>query len=219
MAESGQEKQVSIIADSRESRAGIAAKLAQFPGVTVTQKELSSGDYVIGESVAVERKDASDLILSVLSGHLFDQVARLKTEYDSVVVLIENDPYATRSAIEPEAIDGVLSWLTMLAGVQVIHSPSLTVTPRLLWRLALHVQHGLGYIPPIRAGKPNKISAIQEYLVAGLPGVGPAMAKKLLAHFSTPAALFSASAADLRAVKGVGEKTAITIIEALTHKS
>lgn len=52
------DKPVTIVVDSRESRAGTATRLAAIPGVTVIQKELPSGDYIIGEGVAVERKAA-----------------------------------------------------------------------------------------------------------------------------------------------------------------
>ena len=50
-------KPVTIVADSREARSGIASRLAKIPGVTLEQAELSSGDYLIGNGIAVECDD------------------------------------------------------------------------------------------------------------------------------------------------------------------
>jgi fanconi anemia group M protein len=198
------EKPVTLIADSREVRSGIAIKLGRFPGVTVVQQELSSGDYIIAEGFAVERKDANDFVLSVMQGRLFDQVARMQNEYPRTAVLIEGDPYGTRSAIAPEAVDGALSWLSLLSGVQVIFSPSVAVTPRLLWRMAIHATHGLGYEIPLRAAKPK--NAVAQYLVEGLPSVGPKTAQILLAHFGSPHAVFTATEEELLKVAGLGKR-------------
>lgn len=210
-------KPVTITADSREARAGIAQKLSLFPGVKVEQSELSSGDYLIGGGFAVERKDATDFVVSLMEGRLFDQLARMLNEHEKVVVLVEGNPYDTRSAIAPESVDGALSYLSLLSGASVVHSPSLGVTPRLLWRMAIHAQHGLGYEIPLRALKPKTPSSVGQYLVEGLPGVGPSMAKRLLAHFGSARAVFNADVEALCRVKGVGEKSALNIIAALSH--
>lgn len=209
------EKPVKIIADSRETRSGIAARLSRFPGVTVEQRELDVGDYILTDTAVVERKDYNDFCLSVMQGRLFEQVSKMETSFDQCIVLIEGDPYSTRSQIAPEAIDGALSWLSLLSGVQVIFSPSIAVTPRLLWRMAQHLTHGLGYTIPLRAAKPKAPSAIPQFLLEGLPGIGGSTAKALLQHFGTAGAVFSATEEDLLKVPGIGKKTAAGIVEAL----
>lgn len=209
-------KPVTIIADSRESRAGIATKLARIPGVTVTQAELSSGDYLIeGTGVAIERKAATDFVLSLMEGRLFDQMARMAIEHDRVVVLVEGDIYDTRSAITPEALDGALSYIALLSGATLIFSPSIARTPHILHRMALHLVHGLGYLIPSRTMKP-KGPAAALYLLEGLPSVGPKAAQVLLDHFGSPRAVFAATREQLMAVKGIGGKTADAIMAALS---
>lgn len=208
-------KPVTITADSRETRAGIALKLQAIPGVTLQQAELTSGDYLIGPGVAVERKAATDFVISLMEGRLFDQLARMAIEHEQAIILVEGNVYDTRSAISPEALDGALSYISLLSGASLIHSPSLARTPFILHRMALHVQHGLGYEVPIRAGKPKGPAAAQ-YLLEGLPGVGPKLAQVLLAHFGSPRAVFAATRDDLLQVKGVGPKSAESIITALS---
>lgn len=208
-------KPVTIVADSRETRAGIASKLLKIPGVTLEQAELTSGDYLLGNGVAVERKAAQDFVISLMEGRLFDQLARMAIEHERAVILVEGDIYATRSAITPEALDGALSYISLLSGASLIHSPSLARTPYLLHRMALHIQHGLGYEIPLRCNKPKGPAAAQ-YLLEGLPGVGPKLAKVLLSHFETPRAVFAATREELLQVKGVGPKSADAIVAALS---
>lgn len=212
-------KPVHIIVDTREERSGIAAKLERLPGVTIERQELSSGDYILAEGCAVERKSADDLIISVIDGRIFEQIARMQLEYQEVIVLIEGDPYQTRSAIAPEAIDGALSWLSLLAGVSVIQSPNVNVTPRILARMAIHKTHGLGYEVSLRAAKPKEKATLARYMVESLPSVGPSTAKTLLAHFNTPHAIFTASVEDLVQVKGIGKKTAETIFNSVRESA
>ncbi len=215
MADNAVIKPVTIVADSRETRSGIATKLARIPGVTVEQAELSSGDFLIGGGFAVERKAATDFIVSIMEGRLFDQMARMAIEHERVVVLVEGDIYDTRSSIAPEALDGAISYISLLSGASLIFSPSLARTPHILHRMALHATHGLGYEIPLRAGKPKGPAAAQD-LLEGLPTVGPKAAQALLAHFGSPRGVFSASREQLLSVKGIGPKSADAILAALS---
>ena len=208
-------KPVHIVVDSRESRSGIIHKLSAIHGVTVEQRELSSGDYIIGDGVVVERKDATDFVNSIFEGRLFEQLAKMSIEYERFAVLIEGDIYSTRSAITPEALDGALSYISLLSGASLMFSPSLSHTPRILHRMATHVVHGLGYDIPLRAKKPKEPARLAQFIVEGLPGVGPTTAGKLLDHFGSAGAVFRASVTELVEVKGVGEKMAQAIVEAL----
>jgi ERCC4-type nuclease len=52
-------------------------------------------------------------------------------------------------------------------------------------------------------------------MLQGFPGIGPHLAKRLLNHFGSVAAVLSASSETLKGVKGVGRATAETIREVL----
>jgi len=208
-------KPVEIVVDSREASSRIGEALSALPGVSVQTAELSSGDYLVAPGVAVERKEALDLIASILDRRLFEQVGKMLGEHDRAIVLVEGDPYKTGRDVAVEAIDGALAWLACLSGVHVMYSPSLAVTPRLLWRMAVQLRHGLGYEIPLRGNKPKQPWAQAQFIVEGLPGVGPTTARALVAHFGSARAVLCASEEDLRAVKGVGPKTAASIVQAL----
>lgn len=208
-------KEVIIAVDMREGRSGVPARLAQTPGVEIQQVDLLCGDYAVGSKLGIERKTANDFIASILDKRLFEQAARLQAEYERGMILIEGDVYATRTAISFEAIDGALSWLSLLSGLSVLHVPNIGRSAGLIHRMALHTEHGLGYDVPLRAAKPKDSAMAAQFLIEGLPGVGATTAIKLLEHFGTPAAVFMATDAQLREVPGLGPKMVGRIREVL----
>ena len=57
----------------------------------------------------------------------------------------------------------------------------------------------------VRPGRrPKATHRRQLYILQGLPGVGPALAKRLLQHFGSVEAVFSAPREKLTEVKGIG---------------
>lgn len=204
-----------ITIDSRESRSPVFAELHRVPGITVDVKELPCGDYLPHEQYGVERKDAADFVASIMDRRLFAQVRRMKDEYERQCFIIEGNPYATRSAITPEAIRGAVSYLMAIEGVSVVTVPNAAETALLLVTLARHLQEGLGYEVALRANKPKDLADLTQYLVEGLPGIGPTGAKALVARFGSAHAVFNASVLDLCSTPGIGKKTAERIHFAL----
>ena len=56
---------------------------------------------------------------------------------------------------------------------------------------------------------------LSQYIVEGLPAIGPKAAHNLLKHFRTVSGVFSASEEELCEVPGIGKKTASRIREIL----
>lgn len=204
-----------ISVDMREQRSGVTRQLERSSIVTVKYADLAVGDYVLSDEVVVERKEATDFVLSIMDRRLFGQVAQMKATYARPTLIIEGDVFATRSAINPDALRGALSWLAVIESVGLIFSRDANDTANFLEVMARHAQEGLGYVNPLRSGKPKDLAVLAQFAVEGLPGCGSAVAGKLLEHFGTAERVFSASADDLCLVKGVGRKTAEQIRELL----
>ena len=62
--------------------------------------------------------------------------------------------------------------------------------------MAVHLQHGLGYIVGMRSNKP-KGQLAARYILEGLPTVGPKAAQSLLEHFGSPRRVFAATRDEL----------------------
>lgn len=78
--------------DKREFRSVLPSFLYQN-GFNIVPVYLRSGDYVISDNVAVERKQVwtSDLADSLISGRLEKQLAEMFTIYTKVILLVEFD--------------------------------------------------------------------------------------------------------------------------------
>jgi Fanconi anemia group M protein len=207
---------LNIIVDHTESRSGVPDHLRQL-GLTIEIAELESGDYILcpDKGIAVERKSANDLVASLYDQRLFGQVARMMATYSRVVVMVEGDPFNVHSQILPEAIRGALSYLTIIEGVSVHQTASPRATAEMLATMTRHAVDGLGYEVPLRGQKPKAPGAMAQYLVEGLPNVGPSGAQRLLDHFGSPGAVFAATAESLVLVQGIGKKSAERIRAAL----
>lgn len=204
----GENLAITIVADMRETRSTITQALRGLPDVSVEVRELSCGDYLLREDFPVERKAAGDFVLSIQDRRLFEQVAKMKGEFGRATFIIEGDIYATRSAMSPDAIRGALSYLVALEGASILPSKNTTDTAALLGVMARHLQEGLGYQVALRGSKPKDLRTQAQFIVEGLPGIGPGSAKSLLGHFGSIEAICAADIPALRAVPGVGEKTA-----------
>lgn len=206
-----------IIADSRESRSGLHLALESL-GAQVEVKELPCGDYILAEGLVVERKAAIDFVVSIMDARIFNQVQVMKATYTKVVILVEGDIYNTRSNITQEALLGAMSYLSIIEDVQVVQALNVLQTAKLMMTMQRHAVEGLGYELALRVGKPKDRVAQANYIIQGLPGVGPGSAKKLLAHFGSAENVIKATADELRAVPGLGPKTALSIRETLEYK-
>jgi fanconi anemia group M protein len=204
-----------IVVDHRESRSEVFLALQRAPGVEIEVQELSCGDYLLREDFAVERKSASDFILSIQNRRLFAQAARLAVEFPRRAFLIEGNVLTTRSAMAPEAIIGAVSYLTAIEGAAVLQVANAAEAVRYVLTMTRHLQQGLGYEVALRGAKPKQSADLAQYVVEGLPGIGPSTAKALLRHFGSAAAVFDASTEQLCAVPGVGKKTAERARDAL----
>lgn len=206
-----------LLVDSRESRSEVPAWLAKL-GYATQSTELQVGDYHAPGYVLVERKSAVDFVTSLMDSRLLGQAEMLASHDDRAVMIIEGGLDKVRSAMQPEAVAGALSALTMYYGLTVLPTTGPEQTARVLGRLLIHRVNGLGYDIATRVAKPKVDGAISQYLVEGMPGVGPQVARRLLEHFGSAAAVFAASSVELQGVKGVGAKMADAMLQALHHK-
>lgn len=208
-----------LIVDSRESVSGLAKMLEKL-GAEVVIEQLESADFVLAEGVGVERKEATDFVNSLIHDkRIQSQVAMLKATYARPFLLLEGDVFNTRSTIAPEALLGALSWITVIEGVQIVHTKDTRQSAQMLLTMQRHALEGLGYEVALRGPKPKDRRSQVWFALEGLPMVGPSTAKKLAARFGTVHAVFNATIEQLREVDGIGPKMAATIHEVLRFDS
>ena len=202
------------VVDFREKPSGII-DLMLAGGINVQVKQVTHGDFILDGVITVERKTAGDFIVSIIDGRLFKQVANLKKNCDHPVLLIEGNPFRTGLKVTRSAIRGALLNILTVWKVPVVYSRSIEDSIDLMQIMACQFKK-MSTVMPLRAGyRPRRLRTRQLYVLQGFPGIGPHLAKRLLSHFGSVAAVLGAPSEALKGVKGVGRVTAEIIREVL----
>jgi DNA excision repair protein ERCC-4 len=196
-----------VLYDHREERCGIPRAL-RAAGIAAAAAQLPVGDYVLSDRVVVERKTGADLAASIKDRRLFEQVDRLAEAYDAVVLVIEGEPIHIAQASWKGALARVL-----LSGAAVIATTDAADTAEWLARLQRLQTRAPGDArgrPRVRRPTGDRARVAEDVLTC-LPGISTVGARRLLEHFGSLPAIFSASADELREVPGIGPVRATTL--------
>jgi len=203
-----------ITVDYRERASGLL-ELIRERDVFVEVKPLSFGDYIINDSITIERKTARDFLISIIDGRLFTQLSNLKNHCPCPIVLIEGNPCKTDVDIDPAAIKGALISVETIWYVPVVFTCSKEDSVETLVMMGRQDETYMDVVP-LRGGyRPKRLKSRQLYILQGLPKVGPNVAKRLLEHFHSVRQIMNASVEELIAVEGIGMVSAKAIREVL----
>jgi DNA excision repair protein ERCC-4 len=207
-----------IIVDERERKSGIPDLLKSI-GMNIEMKTLPIGDYIVAPETIVERKSIRDLMASVFDGRLFDQCSRLKEHFEHPVVLMEGNVDEIEEITEnPMVFYGALSTVVLDFKIPIIPTPSAAHTAKLLVSMCSRKDAPQGpYLKKIK--KSSDLGKQQLSVLCSLPGIGEKFAVRMLTKFGTPLNVFSATAAELAKVEGLGEARAKKIKKTLDSKS
>ena len=195
-----------IVVDYREKGSKLVGLLENR--FTVQCKKLPYGDYQFNDFLTIERKTARDFLISIIDLRLFRQVANLKRYCPASLLLIEGDPYSTDLQFDHHAIRGALLSIQVAWQLPLHFSASVQESCDIMSDIARQAQTFSEGIP-LRGGyRPRRIKSRQLYILQGLPGVGPKLAKRLLDTFHSVAAVMAATEAELQGVEGVGRSKA-----------
>lgn len=130
-----------IQVDHRE-RGKILQRLQEADGVELQVVELEFGDYILPGGLVIERKSATDFILSVVDEGLWTNIAGLKQSHDRLVYVIEGDPYVAR--FHQKALDVHRAFARMVVehGISVLPSADGEHTAMLIYLMGLAAAGG-----------------------------------------------------------------------------
>jgi hypothetical protein len=137
------------------------------------------------ERSLIERKSAADLAASLVDGRLFPQVARLAHSNYRTLLLIEGSMPPSIPDVHPHSVEGALVSIAAMWRLPILQSSDSEQSVRMLRFLADQVR---GRQEPILRRfdrKPKRLASRRLFLLQGLPGVGPALAHRLLGHFGS----------------------------------
>lgn len=213
---------VKVYVDEREKNSEIPRILSDI-GVTVIYKMLEVGDYVVNDSLVIERKRVDDLVRSVFDGRFFEQVRKLSEMYEVPILIVEGDLDEVRQLTSKwKAIEGAL--ITAVIRFRVI--PYYTKDSEHTAEVIKYIAEKFGGKTPSKSyqylrktikPKADDIRSWQLYVLQSLPGIGVKTAHRLLEKFSTLRAIFNASQSELSMVEGISVEKANKIIKVITE--
>lgn len=199
---------VRIVADDRENAGGVIAHLRDRAEVQLVVRRLASGDFLVEDRFAVERKTLADFAISIIDGRLFKQAAALSHDRCRGVLVLEGAGPAAGSGVSREALQGALITVAVFFGLAVLRSRDAVETAQLLVYLGRQAREFAHGGLPRPGYRPKGRRARQLFVLQGLPGIGPERAARLLEHFGSVPAVFTASDQALTAVPGIGPAVA-----------
>ena len=203
-----------ITVDYRETASGLIV-LLKNSGALVEIAKLPYGDYIINDTITVERKTAKDFLISIIDGRLFNQISNLKKFCNHPILLIEGNPYETDHNFERMAIKGALVSIQTIWYVPVIFSRTKEDSRDILLLISRQIGTCIDAVP-LRGGyRPKRLKSKQLYILQGFPQVGPKLAKRLIIHFKSVSKVMNASVQALAEVDGIGKISAERIREVL----
>ena len=205
-----------IVADDRENAGGVIAALRGMDGVSLEVRRLTSGDFVVEDRFAVERKTLADFARSVIDARLFKQAAALAQGTRRGVLILEGTAVdASEGGVSREALQGALITVGVFFGLAILRARDAAETARLLVYLGRQAQRFARGALPRPGYRPKGKRARQVFVLQGLPGIGPERATRLLERFGSVQGVAVATADELEAIDGIGETTAAKIRWAL----
>jgi ERCC4-type nuclease len=183
-----QSNMLNIIIDTRERKLmKILDEKKDIINYTVEQLDIA--DIIISDDVAIERKEGSDFVSSIMDNRLFEQMMRLKETYAKPILILEglNDNVFENTGMQINSIYGALCKVSYVMGISVVPTRSLHDTVIAIERIAFREQSkGIETILSRKAPKSMSTEDRRAFIIEGLIDSGPKKAKELIAHFKTP---------------------------------
>lgn len=210
------EEQLHIIVDQRERVEELIDGL-KTRGLSIDIETVPIGDYIISDRVCIERKTISDFEGSIINGRLFDQLQRLKENYELPILILEGDQDTFR--LQRKVINGTVVSVYIDYGVPILFSTDPENTAEIISVITKREQSGGKREPSVKGGaRAYSNEQFQEFIIGNLPGIGAKLARSLLKHFGSVKAIANADIEELMDVEKIGKKKAALIHRTLNHE-
>ena len=186
------------------------------------QKRLSLGDYIINDTIIVERKSALDFVNSLITKHLKSQVYRLTKAYSNPVLAIIGNIYIeAQERISRQALIAQLASLTSRHNIEGAQGRISLITFETDYDFALY----LNYLdkkttdskpftnPELEDLDKSDIEAVKNAMLSLVPNLGDVLNKNLLRKFGSVRNIANATVKDLTEVDGLGLKKAKVVFK------
>ena len=201
-----------LLIDPSERHAALVDLLSRCGDFDVRIERLPVGDYCLDRGVVVERKTYADFAVSLADGRLFPQAARLARCPHRPVILLEGPRPQRMPEVHAHALKGAMASLAVMWRLPVLWARDPEDSLRILRFLARQLRTSEAGLKRYDR-KPKRLASRKLYILQGLPGVGPALAFRLLLEFGSVERVVTADDQELTRVRGIGHQKATRIRE------
>lgn len=179
--------------------------------------ELDVGDYRTEEAIFEVKHSVSDYAASMQDGRLQSQIERmLETDRRPYVLLgfaMTDMLFVPRSNVNSSSLFGFMASLMADFNVPILACEESEILVDMLVRLARKEEREKELIvePGVEV---EKVEHPNIRFLCTIDGIGVNTAERINEHFPTPASIIQSSPSDLARVDGIGEKTAMKILNA-----
>ena len=195
-----------IQVDYSERQAPLLELLRQSGAFDARIVRLTVGDYLINDEVLIERKTIADFSASLVDGRLFPQAARLARDGHRTLMLIEGPRAASMPDVHPHAVQGALVSLAAMWRLPVLHTCDAADSFRVMQFLAAQASGCRERMLRRYDRKPKRLASRRLFLLQGWPGVGPAIAARLLNQLGSIRGVVTADIEILQQVAASGQR-------------
>jgi len=186
-------KPLKIIIDDRETKLCSLFDNKEKRILEYEKKRLNVADIIVSSEIGIERKEGFDFVNSLTDNRLFDQLLRLKDNYNIVILILEglNQNVFDNTGVSINSIYGALSFISYKLGISVIPTINLEHTAIVIERIAYREQVKDNF-PLMSRVAPKEMSKKERrtFIVEGLIDIGPKKAKTLVEKYKTPYNVF-----------------------------
>ena len=186
--------------DDREVKSGICDELANL-NIPFNVERLKIGDYIINNTVFIERKTTLDLTESLKDRRLFDQVARLRANNKRSILIIEGAKLQGNKSVR-----GALCSISAQWYMPVIRSVNIKGTAWIISQLHSYSTFGGESKHNYEFRTKKGVASMQERMLMQMRQIGPDLARKLIRKFETIDKIINASDEELLEIKGIGKQ-------------
>ena len=210
------EKRIEIKVDNRELRADVIKYLYEWE-IQTTFDNLPVGDYVVSNRCGVERKSLEDYVSSLKDGRLFDELLRLRQQFEIPILILEGS-IVDIAGIDKNAFLGSLSAIILKFQITVLMAENERMTAEFLESLAKKEQITNKKSSSVVFKKlPQSYKGKLETILSIFPKLNVSRARALLNHFGSLKTIFTATRAELEEVPSIGKKIAEELETILTR--
>lgn len=198
-----------VVIDNHEKNSLVPSILCKL-GMNIEFTDLKVADYIVN-STAIERKTIPDLKSSIISKRMQFQLEELK-QYEKALLIVEGisnfDLY--EGIIHENALRGFILSTVLEHKIPIVFTEDEEDTARYISVLAkkkekAHVS--------LRQKIPFTGEEQKQFILEGFPGIGPAMAKKLILKFGSIKNIINAPEEELKEILGKKTKTFTNLLD------